>query len=547
MSLRIARHTLLVALTLSVALSAQQPPAPQPAAQAAGKGTIRGVVTAADTGKPIRGVGVQIFGVEGTQADSRTVSTDAQGRYEFSGLKAGRYGLNAQKAGYLNSGPGQTRPGQAARPVDVSETTPLDKVNIALTRGGVIVARVIDQFGDPVRGLNVRPFLPRFLDGRRQLSAVVGAGGSITDDRGETRVYGLAPGDYYVVALPDLSVTWRGELETLFPGTLDVASSQTVHLGAGEEAFVTFPIQRARLASLSGRIVSSDGGPLASPYVTLEQLQLTGAGSSRRLNVAPDGSFREESLAPGDWMIVANEPEYGSARVRLLGEDIQGLTITTRKAALVRGHVTFEGAPAPTSPLELGVAFDGPRTLVSGAGWIRSGSRLGTIQVEPDSQWAFEAQVSGTGVIRASRGSAGWILKAVLLGGKDVTDTLLDFGTAYAGKTVEVVLTQRKGEVSGVVQNDRGQPTSDYRVVVFPEDEAQWTPFSRAFALGGPDQQGRFTVRNLPPGRYLAAAVESIAQGDDRNPEVLSRLRGAATAIELAEGESRSVTLRLTR
>jgi len=546
MSLHIARHTLLVAIALSIAVSAQQAPAPQATAQPAGKGIIRGVVTAADTGKPIRGVGIQIYSMDSAQPESRSVSTDAQGRYEFSGLKAGRYGLNAQKAGYLNAGPGQTRPGQASRPVDVSETIPLDKIDIALTRAGVIVARITDPFGDPVRGVTVRPMRQRFTEGRRQLSAVVGIGGSLTDDRGETRIYGVPPGEYYLAAVPDFSTTWRGEVETLFPGTLDVATAQTVGVGAGQEAFATFPILRSRLASLSGRIVGSDGAPLTAPYVSLEQLRLSGGGSSRRLNVAPDGSFHEQNLAPGDWMIVANEPESGNVRVRLLGEDIQGLTVSTRKAATVRGRVTFEGAPPPTNPVELGVAFDGPRTLVGGAGWIRSGSRVGTIPVEPETQWAFEAQVSGTGVFRP-RAGAGWILKAVLLGGKDVTDTLLDFGTAYAGKTVEVVLTQRKGEVSGIVQNDRGQLTSDYRVVVFPEDEAQWTPFSRSFALGGPDQQGRFTIRNLPPARYLAAAVESLEQGEDRNPEVLSRLRGAATAFELSEGESRSVTLRLTR
>jgi hypothetical protein len=169
----------------------------------------------------------------------------------------------------------------------------------------------------------------------------------------------------------------------------------------------------------------------------------------------------------------------------------------------------------------------------------------------------FATQVSGVGVIRPrsccvpddngiDRASP-WILKAVLLDGKDVTDTLLDFGTAYSGKPVEVVLTQRKGEVSGVVQDDRGQLTSGYRVVLFPEDEQQWTPFSRFFAVGEPDQQGRFTIRNLPPARYLAAALESLEPGDERNPETLSRLRGTATTVELSEGQSRSISLRLTR
>ena len=519
----------------------ERDPGPQPVA---GKGIIRGVVTALDTGKPIRGVAIQIFSADGVPAETRSVFTDAQGRYEFTGLKSGSYMLDARKTGYLNSGNG-TGIGQATRPVDLSELTPLDKIDIALTRASVIVARITDQFGDPVRGSSVRPMVSRFVDGRRQLSSALGVGSSVTDDRGETRIYGLPPGDYYLVAAPDFTVMWRGDVETLFPGTLDLANAQTVRAVAGQEAFASFPIVRARLSSLSGRIVSADGTPPVSPYVSFEQLQLSGGGSSRRMNVAADGSFHEENLPPGDWMIVANEPEYGSLRVRLLGEDVQGVTVTTRKAGTVRGRVTFEGAAPPTTPLELGAAFDGPRTLVSGAGFIRSGSRCCSIPVTPEAQWAFEAQVGGIGVIRP-RAAGGWILKAVLLDGKDVTDTLLDFGT-YTGKPLEVVLTQRKGEVNGSVQNDRGQPASAYRVVLFPEDERQWTPFSRSIATGRPDQQGRFTIRNLPPARYLAVAVESLETGEERNPETLSRLRGAATTIELPEGESRSVTLRLTR
>ena len=170
---------------------------------------------------------------------------------------------------------------------------------------------------------------------------------------------------------------------------------------------------------------------------------------------------------------------------------------------------------------------------------------------------AGTTQISGVGVIRpraccvaddngVDRVSP-WILKAVLLDGKDVTDTLLDFGTAYAGKPVEVLLTRQKGELSGLVQDDRGRLASDYRIVLFPEDEQQWTPFSRFIFLGRPDLQGRFTIGNLPSARYLAAAVESLDPGEERNPEMLSRLRGVATMVDLSSGQTRSITLRLTR
>ena len=160
-------------------------------------------------------------------------------------------------------------------------------------------------------------------------------------------------------------------------------------------------------------------------------------------------------------------------------------------------------------------------------------------------EWTFEAQISGVGVMRVR--TASWMLKAVMLDGKNVADTPLDFGEAYTNKPVEVVLTQRRAELNGTVTNDRTQPVSDYVVVLFPEDEAQWTPTSRYFALGRPDQEGRFRIANLPPARYLAAAVQYLEPGDERNPEVLSQLRPDATELDIPEGETRSVTLRLAR
>ena len=543
MSKPVARYALLLALSLPIAIIAQAP-APKPAP--AGKGIIRGAVTAADTGRPIVRAEVRLSSAGLTPPESRVVYTDDKGRFEATALRAARYGLSASKPGYLDLSYGQTRPRESGRPVELSESMPLDKIDFALPRASVIVARVLDQFGEPVRGVAVRALQPRYVDMyARRMLWTGGGNSSVTDDRGETRIYGLQPGDYYLIAAPDIGA-WRGDVETLYPGTLDLREARTVRVGIGEEAFASFPIRRARPATLSGTIIGSDGAPLPAPYVSLQEIRMAGGGSSRRMTVAPDGTFRQENLLPGEWMVVVNEPEYGMVSVRLQGDDVQGLTITTRKAATVRGRVTFDGAPPPTEGVQLGVSFEGPRTLVSGAGFMRSGGSVSTIAAAPDKDWTFEAQVSGEGVIRSRTGT--WILKSVLLDGKDVTDTVLDFGTAYAGKAVEVVLTQRRAQLNGGVTNDRGQPATNYVVVLFPEDEAEWTKSSsRFFGTARPDQQGRFTINGLPAGRYLAAAVEYLEAGENRDPEVVARLRGSATAIELPEGESRSVTLRMAR
>jgi len=75
----------------------------------------------------------------------------------------------------------------------------------------------------------------RFVDGLRQLVPVE-AGlmsltyGGMTDDRGEYRIYGLAPGRYYVSAVygryaPGQTDDRQAYPRTYFPGTLSIAGA----------------------------------------------------------------------------------------------------------------------------------------------------------------------------------------------------------------------------------------------------------------------------------------------------------------------------------
>ena len=46
-------------------------------------------------------------------------------------------------------------------------------------------------------------------------------------------------------------------------------------------------------------------------------------------------------------------------------------------------------------------------------------------------------------------------------------------------------------------------------------------------------------------GRYLATAVEYLAVGEERDPELLDRLQRSATRATLGEGESKTLSLTL--
>lgn len=514
---------------------------PAAAGQSAPTGIIRGVVTAGDTGRPLRGVEVRIQGGALPLFEARFGRTDEQGRYEVTGLAPGRYTLSATKVGYLTVAYGQRRAGDGGRPVELG-ARPLENIDIAMPRGAVIVARMTDRFGDPVRGVSVRAYQPRYVNGERRLQQI-NAGSGVTDDRGEQRIFGLPPGEYVVAATPPLGGSVRGEAETYHPGTARASEAQLVSVAIGEEAHVTFTMASLGRSRLSGVIVGSSGGPLQNPSASLQMVFL-GSGSGRLIPLAPDGSFNEQNLPPGEYVIEVRSPEWAMQRVQLFGEDVTNLVITTRKAGAVRARVTFEGAPPPQETLDIRPAFVGPACGMLGLGGSCGGGSVGLVPAVSGPEWVFNAQLTGPGVLRLRR-PASWSLKAVLVEGTDIIDTPVEL-SALEGKSVELVVTQRRADVGGAVTDDRGQPARDYLVVLFPEDEEQWTPFSRFIGTGRPDQEGRFRLSGLPPGRYLAAALEYLEPGQERHPETLTRLRTVATGFSLSEGESRTVNLKVT-
>ena len=97
------------------------------------------------------------------------------------------------------------------------------------------------------------------------------------------------------------------------------------------------------------------------------------------------------------------------------------------------------------------------------------------------------------------------------------------------------------------VTDDTGRAVPDYAVVLFAEDNELWGFMSRFIKLARPDQQGGYQVKDLPPGRYLGVAVETIESGEETDPALLERMRSMATPFTLNDGEQRALNLKLVR
>jgi hypothetical protein len=93
-------------------------------------------------------------------------ATDLDGRYEFANLPAGRYNVSASKGAYLTTMWGQQKPMGLSTPIDLAPGQTLERVDFSLPRGGVITGRILDEFGEPLAGLEMSALLSRTINGK---------------------------------------------------------------------------------------------------------------------------------------------------------------------------------------------------------------------------------------------------------------------------------------------------------------------------------------------------------------------------------------------
>jgi hypothetical protein len=173
-----------------------------------------------------------------------------------------------------------------------------------------------------------------------------------------------------------------------------------------------------------------------------------------------------------------------------------------------------------------------------------AGRALGVGRVNNDGTFELRGLV-GPQLIRAGGLPTGWAVKNISLDGTDVTDAPFDFkpGARFTG--LVVTLTDRITDISGAVRDARGQPVTDYVLVVFPEDAKLWGAQSRHVTTTRPNQNGAFNIKGLPPARYLAAVVPSLENGMQNDVTLLAQLRARAQSFTLAEGQMVNLSLEM--
>jgi hypothetical protein len=394
--------TLLLLLALAPAVLLAQTPrdAAAPPATTAALGIIAGNVVSDDaSATPVRRA-VIVAASTDQRGDRRTV-TDDQGHFVLAELPPGHYSLSAAKAGWLTAYFGSSHPGRPAfggATVALAAGQHITSIALKMLHGGVIAGTVSDPFGRTQTGVDVRVATVRVQDGQRQLVEIDGNGRAgqsfaTTDDRGAFRIFGLAPGDYVILAMPgfldnfgggevlqltadSLAAARRslatatpgspasggtttppastpeprqatvGAANVYYPGTVDVAGATVIRLNPGEERTdVDFAVQLVPTARVQGVVMGPDGQPSANANVQLiaPATGLGGFFDNASTRTGPDGHFQFVGVAPGPYQIVARAADSSAAPAAGRGGGAAGSGVTAMSTD--SGMVFFNGNP----------------------------------------------------------------------------------------------------------------------------------------------------------------------------------------------------------
>jgi hypothetical protein len=558
------------------------------------KGTsgLKGRIVATDTGTALRRAQVRISSPD---IGSKTALTDAQGRFEFKELPAGRFNVSVSKSGFVTMQYGQNRPFEPGRPIELSDAQLMDKIDIALPRGSVLAGRVVDELGEAVAEADVTAMRMQYQNGRRRLTP--SGRNATTNDLGQFRIYGLPPGEYYVSAtfraggpvMLDMlgpaanqsGVNQSGYASTYYPATANPAEAQRVAVAVGQElSSVDIQLQPVKLAKVSGMAMGSDGRPMSGAIVMLvpsmKDAVLFGPGGTSRTD--KDGNFTLNGVTPGDYSLQAQssggmfqttaggnvmafafatsdspasgsptsgspappQREFATTNVSVTGDDVTGLVLMGTRGATASGTLRFEGGITPDGITNIRVST--PSTDADGT----PVPSFGLGQVKDTGAFEVESLVGGH-LFRVQNLPRGWTLKRVTLNGEDVTDRGIDFKPGEDVNGLEIELTNRATTVTGTVASSKGDAVKDYTVVIFASDQQKWAlPQNRWTTSSRPNQDGQFRVQNLPPGDYFAIAVEYVAQGEWQDPDWLARAAKTATAFSLGDGATKNLDLKLS-
>jgi protocatechuate 3,4-dioxygenase beta subunit len=521
----------------------------EPPASQTSTASIEGSVLKDPGAEPLKKAVIELIGDNQDDPVNYTATTEADGHFKIAGVRAGRYVVFVERTGYISVDAHHHQSEGIA--ISVEPDQQLKDLKFCMLAAAVLTGRVVDDDGDPMPNVNVAVLRRNVSDRTGQLDL---AGADRTNDIGEYRISGLAPGRYFVSATPALdfqSIATQpkddtsGKLQlnyvpTYYPNTTDRAQASTVELRSGEETPIDFSLVRTPTARIRGTIGNLAAG--AHAVVTLHSAESNLVFNET--DAGKDGTFTLRDVAPGTYTLMAIEetgetPRLARQTITVSGSNLEGLRLNPLPGATLRGQVRVLGqsnVDFSTLRLYLQPTDDNPEAL-------NAASRIGDdlFHVRADGSFEWKNIPAGSYYVEEASGKAGWIISSVLLDGRDISDSELSVNGGHL--TLTVTLSAEGASVEGTVTNDKDQPVAGAVVVAVPAPRfrKRQSRYQRTVT----DQRGQFRMRGLVPGDYSLFAWEGLEGNDYLDPDFLKLYGSRGVSVRLEKSQARAISLRL--
>lgn len=481
------------------------------------------------------------------KALARTV-TDVEGNYRLMNVTAGHYIVSPVTP--TLTGKSDNMYGMTGRSVIIGEGETIEKIDFALTRGGIITGRVTDADGKPVIEERVQ-ISNTENQNRSRFGFYSNPFMNMTDDRGVYRIYGLPPGRYTVSAgvsprdgMVRMGMASRGYYQrTYYPNETDIKKATVIEVTEGGEVKdVDIKMGRpSQTFAVSGRVVDADTGqPVPNIQIGYgayrpedKSIMAFGYGQAR---TDARGQFQFEGIIPGRFAaFVWSEAENYSEPVsfEITDTSISGLELKMRRGATITGTVQLEGTSdkrtlARLQQLTIGVN-------VQSSGIMPPADRQSAIGADGSFRLTGLSPGKATLFIYGFPPPKDIRLARVERDGTPQPQGIEIAPGAEVGN-VRVVLEYGSGRLRGQVRVENGTLPEGTRIFILINKQGE-EPEAQPVSFAQVDTRGRFLVEGLPAGDYqVSTRLVSL-------PGAPGKLPTAKQSVSIANGIETETTL----
>jgi hypothetical protein len=536
---------LLPVFLVAAALFAQQNPPVAPATQPNPLCGIEGQVTNIATGAPVKKAELVVLRIEPEPQINYSATSDANGKFALQGLEPGKYRLSVSANGFVDASYGARGSNRRGTTLSLDAGELLKDVNPKLTPHGVIAGRIVDEDGDPVVRAEVAARSHRRVEGHKQLMS---AGTASTNDLGEYRIFGLAPGRYYVSATYNETQALGSSAKppeetyvpTYYPAAVDVATAVGVDVPAGAELHaVSIILAKTHTVRVRGHINSPSVGRLTVMILLTPRDQAGGWSVGSQSGADAQGSFEFRGVRPGAYWL---ETRFFGERPLFVRQPIDvGNTNMDDVAVILAPGVDLQGCVKTEGPA--GVNLAAIRILLQAAN--PTGTYVGPMPnafTNDDGTFTLPRLAPEHYDFYVSGLPEGYYVKSIRAGDKEVRNS--GFGlTSGAAAPLTITIAPGAGQIDGVVIGDKDAVAG--ALVVLVPDDVQRRERKDAYSTATTGQNGLFTLKNIDPGDYKLYAWADIESEAYMDPDFMKPFESQGLPMSIHESSKETAQLKL--